>query len=120
MKTFAEFWPFYCREHRNPLTRRLHVAGSLLGPAAALAVFLLTRSFHAFWLWALFGYGCAWFAHFFVEKNRPATFTHPFYSLAADYVMVWKSLTGTMTDDVARAGRAIEPPGAAPLSSPPP
>lgn len=103
MRTFAEFWPFYCMEHRKPLTRRMHFAGSLLGPVAAVAVFLTTGSAHAFWLWALFGYGFAWCAHFFVERNRPATFTHPFYSLAADYVMVWKMLSGRMDDEVSKA-----------------
>jgi hypothetical protein len=103
MKTFSDFWPFYCLEHRKPLTRRLHFMGSLLGPVAAAAVFLRTGSAHAFWLWALCGYGFAWFAHVFVEKNRPATFTHPFYSLASDYVMVWKMLTGKMDEEVSRA-----------------
>lgn len=103
MKTFSEFWPFYCREHSKPLTRRLHLAGSVLGPLASVAVFLGTGSVHAFWLWALCGYGFAWFGHFSVEKNRPATFRHPFYSLAADYVMIWKMITGRMDGEVARA-----------------
>jgi hypothetical protein len=105
LKTFAEFWPFYCREHGKPLTRRLHFLGSVLGPAAAAAVSLRTGSAHALWLWAICGYGFAWFAHFFVEKNRPATFRYPFYSLAADYVMVWKMATGKMDEEVARALR---------------
>ena len=63
----------------------------------------MTGSVHAFWLWAVCGYGFAWFGHFFVEKNQPATFRHPFYSLAADYVMVWKMLTGKMDGEVAGA-----------------
>ena len=101
--SFSAFWPFYCREHSKPLTRRLHLIGSILGPLAAIAVFLATGSAHAFWLWAVCGYGFAWVGHFFVEKNRPATFRYPFYSLAADYVMVWRMLTGKMDGDVARA-----------------
>lgn len=103
MKTFAEFWPFYCREHRKPLTRRLHFVGSLLGPIAAVAVFALTRSAHALWLWPLCGYAFAWAGHFFVEKNRPATFTYPFFSLLGDYVMVGKMLAGKMDAEVERA-----------------
>ena len=103
MSSFSTFWPFYCREHSKPLTRRLHLIGSLLGPFAAAAAFLATRSAHALWLWAACGYAFAWAGHFFVEKNRPATFRYPFYSLAADYVMVWKMLTGKMDDEVARA-----------------
>ena len=106
MRTFAEFWPFYCREHRNPLTRSLHFVGSILGPVAAVTLFVRTGSGHAFWLWPACGYGFAWFAHFFVEKNRPATFTHPFYSLASDYVMVWKMLSGRMDEEVSDAIRA--------------
>lgn len=105
MKTFAEFWPFYYREHHNPITRSLHFIGSILGPVAAAALFARTGSGHAFWLGPACGYGFAWFAHFFVEKNRPATFTYPFYSLASDYVMVWKMLTGKMDEEVSKALR---------------
>ena len=101
--SFSAFWPFYCREHRRPLTRRLHFIGSVLGPIAAIALFLRTGAGQAFWLWPVCGYGFAWFAHFFVEKNRPATFTHPFYSLAGDYVMVWKMLMGKMDQEVSDA-----------------
>lgn len=103
MKTFAEFWPFYCREHSNPLTRRLHFTGSILAPAAVAATFIATRSLNALWLYPLVGYGFAWGAHFFVEKNKPATFRHPFWSLAADYVMVGKMLAGTMDEEVRKA-----------------
>ncbi len=35
----------------------------------------------------LSGYAFAWVGHFFFEKNRPATFKHPFYSFAGDWVM---------------------------------
>jgi len=109
LKSFTEFWPFYCREHSKPLTRRLHLAGSVLGPFASAIVFLGTGSAHALWLWAVCGYGFAWVGHFFVERNRPATFRHPFYSLAADYVMVWKMLTGRMDEEVARALQVPRP-----------
>jgi hypothetical protein len=40
------------------------------------------------------GYGFAWIGHFFFEKNRPATFTHPIYSLMGDWMMFWQVLTG--------------------------
>ena len=42
----------------------------------------------------LIGYGFAWVGHFFFEKNRPATFKNPWYSLAGDWVMLWQVLTG--------------------------
>ncbi len=49
--------------------------------------------------WVLFaipvaGYGFAWVGHFFFEGNRPATFSHPFYSLAADFVLFRDILVG--------------------------
>ena len=103
MKSFQEFWPFYCREHSKRLTRRLHFAGSLLAPAAVAAAYVATGSAHALWLYPLIGYGFAWIGHFGVEKNRPATFRHPIWSLAADYKMVGKMLTGSMDDEVRRA-----------------
>ncbi len=103
MKTFAEFWPFYCREHGKPLTRRLHFAGSLLAPVAVISAWMATGSAWALVLYPLVGYGFAWAAHFLVEKNRPATFKYPFWSLAADYVMVGKMLTGKMDDEVRKA-----------------
>jgi hypothetical protein len=85
-RTFRDFYPFYLSEHRHPVCRRLHFAGSLLVIAAIVAA-ILTGS--AWWLLAapVAGYGCAWIGHFFFEKNRPATFTHPLYSLIGDWVM---------------------------------
>jgi hypothetical protein len=91
--SFAEFYPYYLSEHRNRTCRRLHVIGSGLG--LALAIYgLITLNF--WWLLALplCGYGFAWVGHFFFEKNRPATFTHPLYSLIGDWVMFKDVLTG--------------------------
>ncbi|WP_420009325.1 Mpo1-like protein [Xanthomonas sacchari] len=83
---FREFYPFYLSEHRHPLSRRLHFVGSL-GVLASLLLALGTGQPR--WLWAapVCGYGCAWIGHFVFEKNRPATFKHPLYSLAGDWVM---------------------------------
>jgi hypothetical protein len=85
-RTFRDFYPFYLSEHRHPVCRRLHFAGSAL-VLAAIAAAIVTRS--AWWLVAapVVGYGFAWAGHFFFEKNRPATFTYPFYSLVGDWVM---------------------------------
>ena len=88
-----EFYPYYLTEHSNRTSRRLHFLGSL-GVLALLAVALATRS--PWWLLAALvcGYGFAWVGHFFFEKNRPATFRHPFYSFAGDWVMFKDILTG--------------------------
>lgn len=91
--SFREFYPFYLSEHRHPLSRRLHFAGSV---AVLLAVLLALCTGQPRWLWAapLCGYGCAWIGHFLFEKNRPATFRHPLYSLAGDWVMFKDMLLG--------------------------
>jgi hypothetical protein len=91
--SFREFYPFYLSEHRHPTCRRLHFVGSWLVLAfVALAI----ATSNAWWLVGgpLAGYGCAWIGHFFFEHNRPATFTHPLYSLMGDWVMFKDILAG--------------------------
>jgi hypothetical protein len=100
INTFADFWPFYVRAHSRPRTRALHAIGSAL--ALACIALAITTSRWFFLGAPLIGYSFAWYAHFFVEHNKPATFGHPFYSLAADYVMVWKMMTGAMPAEVAK------------------
>ena len=91
-RRFADFYPYYLGEHSHPLNRRLHVCGTLLAVGLAVAA-LATGRFALLWLVPLAGYGFAWVGHFRVERNRPATFTYPFYSLAGDFVMAWQVLT---------------------------
>jgi hypothetical protein len=94
-RSFREFYPDYLAEHRNPTSRRLHFAGTALVLATAGAALLTGR-----WLWLLavpiFGYGFAWVGHLVFERNRPATFRHPLYSLAGDFVMFKDLLTGRL------------------------
>ncbi len=91
-RSFREFYPYYLEEHSDVRCRRMHFAGTWL---VILAVVLAV--FHTpWWLLAmpLFGYGFAWAGHFFFEKNRPATFIYPLYSLAGDFVMFRDILIG--------------------------
>lgn len=90
--SFAAFYPFYLSEHRNATCRALHFAGSTL-VLALVALAAATRN--AWWLLAvpLAGYGFAWVGHFGFEKNRPATFKYPAWSLLGDWVMYWQLLT---------------------------
>lgn len=92
-RSFAEFYPFYLGEHANRTCRRLHFIGSTL-VIAALVLALATGQWRWLWLMPVAGYGFAWVGHYVFEKNRPATFRHPLYSLAGDWVMYGQMLRG--------------------------
>lgn len=91
--TFAEFYPYYLSEHANSTCRRLHFIGT------TLVIFILAMTI-AKGAWPLLlalplaGYSFAWVGHFFFEKNRPATFQHPLYSLLGDFVMYRDMILG--------------------------
>lgn len=84
--TYREFWPFYLEEHSNPVNRWLHFAGTTV--ALVLIIMSIAEANIWFLLAALLcGYGFAWCGHFFVEKNRPATFRYPMWSFVSDWRM---------------------------------
>jgi hypothetical protein len=91
--SLAAFYPYYLSEHQNRICRRLHFVGSSLVLGCLLALLMTGQ-----WLWIpamlLCGYGFAWIGHFGFEKNRPATFKHPLYSFASDWIMFKDMLTG--------------------------
>ncbi|MCH8554165.1 MAG: DUF962 domain-containing protein [Schleiferiaceae bacterium] len=92
-QSLKEFYPFYLSEHRNATSRLLHFIGT--GLVIGLFLFgLITGRFRLLWLLPIVGYGFAWVGHFFFEKNKPATFQYPFYSLASDFILFWDILTG--------------------------
>lgn len=101
-KTFSDFYPYYLQEHADPRCRALHYIGTLL------SIFALSLAFfiHPLWLVAvpLSGYGFAWAAHGFIEKNKPATFTYPLWSLRGDYKMLWSWMTGKLPAQLRAAG----------------
>ena len=101
IENYREFWDFYVSEHQQPITRYLHFVGTTLG--IVLLVFLV-RGGH--WLYLplclVVGYAFAWFSHFFVEKNKPASFKYPWWSFISDYKMLWFMLTGRMDAEVER------------------
>lgn len=92
-ENFREFYNFYLTEHSHPVSRLLHFIGT------GLVIFItfygiFTDQFKLLWFIPLVGYGFAWVGHFFFEKNKPATFKHPFYSLGSDFVMFFDIVRG--------------------------
>ena len=99
--SFTDFWPHYLSEHGKPATRALHAVGTIV--AIGLLVFLIALG--KWWLFPLAfvpGYGLAWTGHFFIEKNRPATFTHPLWSFMGDWKMLALMIGGKINDEVSR------------------
>ena len=95
LRRFADFYPFYLAEHKNRNCRRLHFIGSCLVLALVAAAIVDTNPR---WLLAapVIGYGFAWIGHFVFEKNRPATFRYPLFSLLGDWVMFRDILIGRL------------------------
>ena len=101
--TFKEFWPYYLKEHSLPITRAWHYVGTSL----AIIIFL-SAIIYGQWLWILAalvsGYFFAWVSHGAFEKNKPATFTYPLWSLFSDFKMLFCFLTGQMGRELKAAG----------------
>ena len=105
-QSFGEFFPYYLSEHSSPLNRALHYIGTL----GAVGLYVVAVATWGLWpaiVAPFVGYGFAWIGHFFVEKNRPATFTYPLWSFFGDFVMLFLFLTG-------RLGRHLPPIGVEP------
>ncbi|HEX7006189.1 MAG TPA: DUF962 domain-containing protein [Alphaproteobacteria bacterium] len=97
--SYAEFWPYYLREHSLPRTRALHFFGTGLAILAVVAAIVA----QAWWLVpaaVICGYLFAWIGHFFVEHNKPATFTYPFWSLYSDFRMLAFWVTGRLEGEL--------------------
>ena len=91
--SFSQFFAFYLTEHRHPVSRTLHFIGTW-GAFLCVVMLVVTRMPYWLLLGLLSGYSFAWVGHFFFEKNRPATFTHPLYSLIGDFAMARDILAG--------------------------
>jgi len=102
-KTYAEFWPYYLQEHSRPATRGWHYFGTALG----LAIFVYAVATQSWWLILaalVSGYFFAWVSHGFIERNRPATFTYPLWSLISDFRMLFCFVTGQIGKELKKAG----------------
>lgn len=105
IESFEDFWPYYVKAHSNPANRVVHAIGSLAALGTVLGAVVTLRP-SLLLLAPVVGYGPAWFGHFVLEGNKPATFGHPFYSLRGDARMLRLTLQGKMADEVARCRAA--------------
>ena len=95
-QTFKEFYPYYLSEHKDITCRRLHFIGTWLIVALWIIV-AMTQRWSLLWLTPIIGYGFAWFGHAKFEKNKPATFTYPLWSLMGDWKMWFEIMTGKVS-----------------------
>lgn len=112
IQTFEAFWPYYVGEHRLPMNRMLHCVGTLSAVLAILSGFTNPWLFLAA---PVAGYGAAWIGHFVLEKNRPATFTYPLFSVRGDFKMCGLMLMMRMDAEVERLYGSSHPAKDAPL-----
>jgi hypothetical protein len=91
-KSLNEFYPYYLTEHQNTTSKKLHFIGTFLVIICLLSGLLFNLKILI--AMPFLGYGFAWVGHFFFEKNKPATFKYPFYSLASDFILFYELLTG--------------------------
>lgn len=105
--SYEEFWPFYLGEHSDWVTRALHFTGTNLALGAITAGILVTP----WWLVAALpaGYLFAWAGHVFFERNRPATFSYPLWSLRADFRMWSYMWRGRLGEELRRRGQGQHP-----------
>ncbi len=98
IQSYSEFYRFYLTEHQNKTCRSLHFIGtSLVFVLIFLALYL---SLSVLWYFVpLMGYGFAWVGHYYFEKNKPATFTYPFWSLISDFRMFFDIVLGRISLD---------------------
>ena len=104
--TFWDFYPYYLTEHARPVNRAFHFVGTTLVIACFIAAIVLGQ-WTLLLLMPLFGYAFAWVGHFMLEKNKPATFKYPLYSLGSDFVMYYHTLTMQINEKVDEAHKIV-------------
>jgi hypothetical protein len=105
--SYDDFFVYYLTQHSDRTNRLLHACGT--GVSIAFIIAMIATG-HGWWAltWPLIAYSFAWFGHFVVEGNKPATFGHPWWSFISDFRMVWLMITGRLGRYISTSG-AIEP-----------
>lgn len=104
--SLKDFYPFYLTEHQNGISRTLHFVGTSL--FLGIIVYSIFTGEVKMLIYApLCGYGFAWIGHFFFEKNKPATFTYPGWSLVSDFIMFWHIITGQLPNKLREAKKKL-------------
>jgi len=101
--TYQQFWLRYLRVHSRPNTRALHYVGSVLA-FGTLVIAIATLNWRGLIAAPLIGYTFAWTAHYAIERNRPETFGHPFWSLFSDVRMLLLALSFRLAPHLRQAG----------------
>ena len=99
--SIQDFYVFYLSQHQNITCRRLHFFGTT-AMFILLMVIVIFKKWPLLFLLPVIAYGCAWFGHFFFEKNRPATFQYPALSFRADFRMYSLMWQGRMEQEIAQ------------------
>jgi len=94
-RSFNEFYPYYLSQHSKLGTRVLHFIGSWCA-LFCLGAFIYSGSFWWILIGLVLGYGFAWTGHFFIEKNKPATFQYPLFSFMGDWKMFAQLISGEL------------------------
>ena len=107
--SLMDFYPYYLTEHLNDINRMLHFIGTTIVIMIGITT-ILTQNWWLMFYAPLAGYGFAWVGHFFFEKNRPATFSYPLWSLQSDFIMYYDTIMGTLNDKIVAARRRFNIP----------
>ncbi len=96
LNTYAAFWPYYLKEHSKPATMWMHALGTLLG-ALVFFIFVATGRWEGLLICPVIGYGFAWYSHFVIQKNKPATFQYPLWSFISDWRLMCAFISWSYT-----------------------
>ncbi len=106
IKNYPEFWNFYLSQHSSRTCRNLHFIGTLAALSLLVPIVMFAPSYWP--ILFVLGYAFAWVGHFKFEKNKPATFQYPFWSLISDFKMLFHFLKGSLDEELKKASVTLK------------